>query len=160
MVLIPAGSFLMGSVPEDGKIGQTVGVDELPQRIVSLPVFRIDRYEVTAGEYKEFLDESGREPPGDPRFSEIYPWAREGGVPKKMEDHPIIYVTWDDARAYCKWTGKRLPTEAEWEKAARGTDGRIWPWGNIYDPHKANVQDSNYGGTVSIGSFPKGVSPY
>ena len=160
MVLIPAGKFLMGSSPKDGRVGFTVGVDELPQHTVDLGAYFIDRYEVTAKQYGPFIEATGRKPPGDPRFPEIYPWAREGGVPKEFENHPIIYVSWDDAEAYCRWAGKRLPTEEEWEKAARGTDGRIWPWGNIFDPRKANVQEYKSGGTLPVGSFPKGVSPY
>ena len=160
MVLIPAGKFLMGSSPKDGRVGFTVGVDELPQHTVDLKAYYIDRYEVTAKQYRKFIEATGRKPPGDPRFPEIYPWAREGGVPKEFENNPVIYVSWEDAEAYCQWSGKRLPTEAEWEKAARGTDGRIWPWGNIFDPQKANVQEYKAGGTLAVGSFPKGVSPY
>jgi len=160
MVLIPAGTFLMGSSPKDGQVGFTVGVDELPQHSVDLKSYYIDRHEVTAKQYRKFIDSTGRKPPGDPRFPEIYPWAREGGVPIEFESHPVIYVSWDDADAYCKWAGKRLPIEAEWEKAARGADGRIWPWGNIFDPRKANVQEHQSGGTLPVGSFPKGASPY
>jgi formylglycine-generating enzyme required for sulfatase activity len=160
MAKIPAGKFLMGSLPKDGRVGYTVGVDELPQHSVILKAYFIDRYEVTANQYRAFIDATGRKPPGDPRFPEIYPWAREGGVPKEFENHPVIYVSWEDAEAFCRWAGKRLPTEAEWEKAARGTDGRIWPWGNIFDPKKANVQEYKAGGTLPVGDFPKGVSPY
>lgn len=160
MILIPAGPFLMGSSPKDGNVGFTVGVDELPQRTLNLKGFFIDRFEVTALKYRDFLEATGRTPPGDPRFPEIYPWAREGGVPKEFENHPVIYVSWGDAEAFCGWAGKRLPTEAEWEKAARGPDGRIWPWGNIFDARKANVQEFHSGGTLPVGSFPKGASPY
>jgi len=160
MVLIPAGKFLMGSSPKDGRVGFSVGVDELPQHAVDLKAYYIDRYEVTAKKYRKFIEATGRKPPGDPRFPEIYPWAREGGVPKEFENNPVIYVSWNDAESYCEWAGRRLPTEAEWEKAARGTDGRIWPWGNIFDSQKANVQEYKAGGTLAVGSFPKGVSPY
>lgn len=160
MVLIPAGKFLMGSSPKDGRVGFSVGVDELPQHTVDLKGYYIDRYEVTAKQYRKFIEATGRKPPGDPRFPEIYPWAREGGVPKEFENNPVIYVSWNDAESYCEWAGRRLPTEAEWEKAARGTDGRIWPWGNIFDSQKANVQEYKAGGTLAVGSFPKGVSPY
>lgn len=160
MILVPAGSFKMGSRQQDGKVGMQVGVDELPQHDVTLPAFWIDRTEVTAKAYKVFLDATGRKPPGDPRFPEIYPWAAEGGVPKEFENHPVIYVTWHDAAAYCKWAGKRLPTEAEWEKAARGTDGRIWPWGNMFDRNKANIREFEAAGTLPVGSFPAGASPY
>jgi iron(II)-dependent oxidoreductase len=160
MVLIAAGPFKMGSRQQDGKVGIQVGVDELPQHEVALPAYLIDRTEVTAKQYKAFLNATERKPPGDPRFPEIYPWAAEGGVPKEFENHPVIYVTWSDAAAYCKWAGKRLPTEAEWEKAARGADGRIWPWGNTFDPKKANVRETDAAGTLPVGSFPDGASPY
>lgn len=160
MVLIPEGKFQMGSTEKDGRMGFTVGVDELPRQSVYLKAFYMDRYEVTAAQYRKFLDATGRKPPGDPRFPEIYPWALEGGVPKEFENHPVIYVSWDDAKSFCEWAGRRLPNESEWEKAARGTDGRIWPWGNIFDPKKANVQEYQAGGTLPVGSFPKGQSPY
>ena len=176
-VYIPAGPFLMGSTEKDGKVGVFVGVDEVPQHKVKMPGYYIDKYEVTTTQYKKFLDATGHEPPGDKHHPEVYPWKKEGGVPPELADHPVIYVSWFDAEAYCKWAGKRLPTEAEWEKAARGTDGRIWPWGNTFDPAKANVreywlvvynrekdtgtiQKRDYSGTMSVGSFPQGVSPY
>ncbi|HEX9757944.1 MAG TPA: formylglycine-generating enzyme family protein [Nitrospiria bacterium] len=177
MVYVPPGSFIMGSTEKDGIIGVSVGVDEVPQFKVHLPGFFIDQYEVTTTKYKEFLDDTGREPPGDKHHPEVYPWKRDGGVPPELADHPVIYVSWFDADAYCRWEGKRLPTEQEWEKAARGTDGRIWPWGNTFDPAKANVREywfqvydrekdpgtvtkRDYSGTTPVGSFPEGVSPF
>jgi sulfatase modifying factor 1 len=160
MVYIPEGEFLMGSRTSDGKVGFQIAVDELPQHKVNLRDFYIDRFEVTVGQYKKFLDVSKRTAPADPRFPEIYPWGRGENPPAELMDHPVIYVNWYDARAFCRWTGKRLPTEAEWEKAGRGTDGRFWPWGNRLDPNKANVKETGARGTLPVGSFPQGVSPY
>lgn len=160
MVFIPDGSFIMGSSEKDGRIGFDIGVDELPRHEVYLKGFFIDKYEVTTSRYKKFLDATGHSPPYDPRFPDIYPWRDEGSVPEELADHPVIYVNWYDADAYCRWTGKRLPTEEEWEKAARGIDARMWPWGNKYDKNKANVEDINAGGTLPVGSFSDGVSPY
>ena len=160
MVLIPQGAFLMGTNPEDGKIGFDIGVDEVPRREVHLPAYYIDKYEVRVGEYEKFLEASSRTPPGDPRFPEIYPWAQGEQPPEHLMDHPVIYVSWYDAWDYCRWTGKRLPGEAEWEKAARGTDGRYWPWGNDVDYSKANVREYGARGTLPVGSFPGGISPY
>ena len=160
MVLIPKGAFLMGTNPEEGKIGFEIGVDEFPRRKVHLPAYYIDKYEVRVGEYLKFLEASTRTPPGDPRFPEVYPWAKGEQPPEDLMDHPVIYVSWYDARDYCQWVGKRLSTEAEWEKAARGTDGRYWPWGNDVDYSKANVREYGARGTLPVGSFPGGISPY
>ena len=175
MVFIPSGSFLMGSTEKDGVIGIIVGVDEVPQHRVSLPGYFIDQFEVTTSQYKKFIDGTGREAPEDKHQPDLYPWKREGGFPPALVHHPVIYVSWFDADVYCRWAGKRLPTEAEWEKAARGADGRIWPWGNQFDPSKANVREywglvykpekdkvkrRDYAGTMPVGSFPGDVSPY
>lgn len=111
MVLVPAGSFLMGS--NDGL------PNERPEHTVTVKAFYIDQYEVTAGRYQRFLEMGKREA--------ATPMEDEAGG--SLEDRPAVSVTWPEAAAYCKWAGKRLPTEAEWEKAARGTDGRRYPWG-------------------------------
>jgi formylglycine-generating enzyme required for sulfatase activity len=160
MVYIPAGEFLMGSRSTDGKIGFEIAVDELPQRKVNLGGYYIDRFEVTVAQYKKFLSVSDRTPPSDPRFPEVYPWGEGEEPPAELMNHPVIYVNWFDATDFCRWDGKRLPTEAEWEKAGRGTDGRFWPWGNKFDPKKANVREYGARGTLPVGSFPEGVSPY
>lgn len=143
IVEIPAGPFLMG-------INQ-FGPDEQPQRQVQLPVFMIDRYPVTNDEYKRFVEETGHRLPKH--------W--EGGTfPPGKANHPVVNVSWHDATAYSKWTGKRLPTEAEWEKAARGTDGQLYPWGNDFSRDHCNVFETGLQSTTPVGLFPTGVSPY
>ena len=145
MILIPAGEFIMGSSE-----GEDDG-DEHPQHTVFLDAFYIDKYEVTNAQYKQFMDATGHRAPehwDDERFNQ--------------PDWPVEGVAWHDAVAYAKWAGKRLPTEAEWEKAARGTDGRRYPWGNEWDSSKCNSNGSSdgYEETAPVGSFPDGASPY
>lgn len=170
MIPIPAGWFTMGSTDQDGRIGFEIGVDELPQRRVYLRSFYIDRYEVTESQYLEFLKATG---------SKKYPgyWkeaGREDRFPDGYDSYPVSDIDWFDAVSYCRWAGKRLPTEAEWEKAARGTDARLWPWGNRFEPGRANTLESsavwtapegqqryNVAGWKSpVGSHPEDVSPY
>jgi formylglycine-generating enzyme required for sulfatase activity len=165
MVLIPAGSFLMGSKPTDGAVGIQVGIDELPQQKVYLKSFFIDRYEVTNAQYYVFVGATGAYSPAtwDPAQ---HPLGKKGvvwpsGTPAPGEEHyPVTDTDWYDARAYCKWAGKRLPTEAEWEKAARGPDGRLFPWGDQFDPKKANTLESGLRWARAVGSYPEDVSPY
>ncbi len=149
MVLVPAGPFLMGSLDGDA--------DEAPPCVVTLPAFYIDKFEVTHAQYAQFVEATGHLPPID--------WPR-GLMPSKLARHPVVNVTWADAAAYAKWAGKRLPTEAEWEKAARGTDGRIYPWGNSAAGKKAasgeDAKDRAHpeGRTFPVGSFPDDTSPF
>ncbi len=149
----------MGSTGREGKIGIQIGVDELPQHKVKLKGFFIDRYEVTNQAYREFIEASGRKAPFDPHDPTFYTWV-DRKPPAGQENHPVVYVTWDDADAYCRWAGKRLPTEAEWEKAARGPDARPWPWGESFDFGRCNVYESRIQWTTPVGSFPEGASPY
>lgn len=148
VVSIPAGPFLRGT--------NAGGYDEQPQRTLILGAFAIDRYEVTNFQYQQFVDAAGHRKSGPPaRYAKNM--GRMRGV-----NQPVVYVSWDDAEAYCRWKGKRLPTEAEWEKAMRGTDGRLWPWGNVELANGANwvrVQDG-YDVTASVGSFKTDRSPY
>jgi iron(II)-dependent oxidoreductase len=140
MVLVPAGEFLMGS---------NEYTDETPPHRVYLDAFHIDRYETTNALYERFMRATGR---GAPDY-----WTDSSF---NAPTQPVVGVTWYDADAYCKWAGKRLPTEAEWEKAARGTDGRKYPWGEQWDAGRANSGETRLGKTAPVGSYPSGVSPY
>ena len=140
MVLVPAGEFWMGSDEAD---------DERPRHKVSLGDYYIDKYEVTNALYKRFMDATSRSAPSywtDAKFNDAA--------------QPVVGVSWHDAEAYCKWAGKRLPTEAEWEKAARGTDGRKYPWGNQWDAARTNSGEGGPRKPVAVGSYPNGVRPY
>jgi formylglycine-generating enzyme required for sulfatase activity len=137
IVLVPAGEFTMGSDADAHR--------------VHLSAFYIDKYETSFVFYQLFLNDTGRRPP---LLSGSMTWA-DFGNPKQ----PVVGVTWHDADAFCKWAGKRLPTEAQWEKAARGTDGRRYPWGDQWDGHRLNSQ-GEIGKTVAVGSYPSGASPF
>ncbi len=157
MVLVPAGEFLMGSNRLDTEAkavqyGSTKPwfANESPERKVRLGDFYIDKTEVTMDEYAKFVSATSRKPPVD--------WLG-GKVPEGKGKYPVVNVSWFDASAYCKWKGGRLPTEEEWEKAARGTDGRLFPWGNEFDIKKVNTL-GEYNGTTPVGKFPEGASPY
>ncbi len=158
MVLIPNGDFIMGSDREDvqgttGEFGITKPLyqDEHPKHRVRLPAFYIDRYEATNAEYARFVAATGSRAPSD--------W-KEGRFPAGQERRPVTLVNWYEADRYCKWAHQRLPTEAEWEKAARGTDGREYPWGNAFDGKRANTGESGREDLAPVGSFPSGASPY
>jgi len=148
MVTIPAGSFIRGT--------HNGGFDEQPQRTIFLDTFSIDRYEVTNHQYQQFVVATGHRKPGLPSR-----YAKSGGKVRGV-NQPVVYVSWDDAAEYCRWNGKRLPTEAEWEKAMRGSDGRLWPWGNQEQPHGANWARVQDGHDVSarVGTFGADKSPY
>ena len=138
----------MGS--DKAKDSQTYG-DELPQHTVTLGTYRIGRTPVTNAQYKVFVGATGSQAPGH--------WSN-GGIPRGKEDHPVISVSLQDAQAFCQWAGARLPTEAEWEKAARGTDGRIYPWGNeAPDKDRCNF-NMNVKDTTPVGRYLVGASPY
>ena len=159
MIRIPAGVFLMGNDhgPED----------ERPQHRVSLQDFFIDRTKVTNVAFAEFLNSRGPEGPKGEKYFDVDDndtrihrrdgkWQADGG----FENNPVVEASWYGALAYCQWRGKRLPTEAEWEKAARGTDGRRYPWGNE-PPDRTRAQfNGGWNDLRPVGSFPKGASPY
>jgi formylglycine-generating enzyme required for sulfatase activity len=151
MVWVPPGPFLMGS---DTARDPEAFDDELPQHTVTLPGYWIGRYPVTVARFKAFVDDSGHKPAVAPDV-------------KGRDDHPVVYVSWGDARAYCDWLAERsglpvaLPTEAQWEKAARGTDGRIYPWGNGWDASQCNSLEGGKRDTTPVGAYSlAGDSPY
>jgi formylglycine-generating enzyme required for sulfatase activity len=136
MLLIPAGDFLVGA----------------NQQTAHLPAFLIDRYPVTNAEYKVFVEATRHDFPSH--------W-RKGEPPAGKENHPVVQVNWFDAEAYARWAGKRLPTAAEWEKAARGTDGRAYPWGQTFQSTYLNCGVGGPFTTTPVGQYsPQGDSPY
>lgn len=145
MSLIPAGEFIVGSTEGEGFN------DERPPVTLDLDAFYIDRCEVTNAQFRLFMEAAGHRAP-------MY-WDDEK---YNQPEQPVVGVTWHDAAAYAKWAGKRLPTEAEWEKAARGTDGRMYPWGNEWDSFKcnANIGVDSRRCPASVASFRDGASPY
>jgi formylglycine-generating enzyme required for sulfatase activity len=204
MVLIPAGEFVMGSDKLDTKNqAQEFGaskpwyVDEHPQRKVNLPAFKIDKYEVTNAQYREFVRKTNYWFPPSwkdngyllaPEVLAIadFPTLRRlaadtfhldmdtRGMERdalmkaiakqqaKLDNLPVAEVNWFNAHDYCTWAGKRLPTETEWEKAARGSDGREYPWGNDWDQRRLNAGEAGNWefGVAPVGSYPQGASPY
>jgi len=159
MVLVPAGPFTMGADARDGPVGVRVGIDSVPRHQVNVKAFWIDRTEVTHEQYRPFVAETGREPPVDPKFGDFYAWSGDE-FPPGMANHPVVYVDWYDADTYCRWLGKRLPTEAEWEKAARGTDGRTFPWGEGIEPDWCNTRESEARWSTPVGTMDHDESPY
>jgi len=182
MVWVPAGEFLMGTdkaeIPRLVEFAKKMGdadakawfyEEEMPQHKVKVDGFWLYKHEVTNEQFEKFVKAMGYKPEkGDlwRRYSEKY---TEGG----KANHPVVYVTWKDAVAYCQWAGGRLPTEAEWEYAARRTDARQFPWENDWDPRGCNFADKRskrawsdktvddgYEYTAPVGSYPQGASPF
>ena len=151
MILIPEGVFLMGHPSDDN-----IPAYEQPQHEVDLPAFYICKYPVTNAQYAEFIKATKYPKPEKVGWFGLRP-------PRQKMDHPVVGVSWDDALAYCAWLRKqterpyRLPTEAEWEKAARGTDGRLYPWGNEWEASRCNYDNE---GTTAVTVYPNGASPY
>jgi formylglycine-generating enzyme required for sulfatase activity len=147
-VVVPAGTFLMGSNSlQDAQATS----DEQPQHQVTLARFCISRFPVTNLQYSRFLAATGQVHPSH--------WAGLQ-IPSGREDHPVVNVAWHDAQAFCEWAGARLPSEAEWEKAARGTDGRLFPWGDEPPPAGHCNFDRIVDDTSSVGAYTGSESPY
>jgi formylglycine-generating enzyme required for sulfatase activity len=161
MVLIPKGEFLMGTSEEELTMLLKTNsvykrewfINEFPQHKVYLDEFYIYKTEVTVAQYRKFCKMTKRKMPPEPSF-------------KWKENHPIVNVTWTDAKAYADWAGVLLPTEAQWEKTVRCDDGRVYPWGNDWNKDNcANLSNSDgengrTKGTHPVGSFPSGTNPY
>lgn len=144
MILIPAGQFMMGSD------SLQTAAQNRPQHKVDLPAFRMDKYLVTNAQYARFVAAKHYRAPLD--------WT-DGRIPAGKELYPVTMVSWYDAHNYCVSVGKRLPKEAEWEKAARGTDGRRWPWGERMDATRLNTYYT-VGSATEVTRYPQGASPY
>jgi iron(II)-dependent oxidoreductase len=144
MVYIPAGEAIIGSNESYSYEG--------PKQKVYLKGFFIDKTEVTNKQYKRFIDATGYPPP---------PHWKNGTYPEGQDDYPVVNVSLEDAMNYAKWAQKRLPTEFEWEKAARGTDGRIFPWGNFWELNSANISWLiRFGRIKPVCSYTRDVSVY
>lgn len=144
MVLIPEGVFSMGTDLE------RADVQNRPLHTVKLPAFWIDKYPITNAQYAKFVVATSHRPPLN--------W-KNGKIPQGEILRPVTMVSWHDATAYAKWAGKRLPSEAEWEKSGRGTDGRRWPWGNKMESERLNTY-YNVGSTTNVNAYLNGASPY
>ena len=155
-VHIPKGSFLMGTDISVDKVAKNLDWAkkvEVPQHKVYLNDFYISRYPVTNAIWDIFLKQTD------------YKWADkdklwDSGLPAGKEQHPVTWVTWFDALAFCEWAGVRLPTEAEWEKTARGIDGRLYPWGNEEPTSKLANYNKHEGDTTEVNHYVDGKSPY
>ena len=186
MVLVPAGEFIMGTSQSqlqkivqgrrDADALKKIFAHEQPQHRVYLDSFYIDKYEVTNRQFKKFVDATGYVTDAEEQgwgylWEGSNEWPRPKGASwraprghgssiRHKDNHPVVQVSYNDALAYLEWAGKRLPTEAEWEKASRGVDGRLYPWGNRWDPTRLNSWEKGPRMTTPVGSYPKGVSPY
>ncbi|HIG56749.1 MAG TPA: formylglycine-generating enzyme family protein [Candidatus Handelsmanbacteria bacterium] len=159
-VQVPAGPFTMGT-------NHPRATDEQPSHQVEMSAFAIDRLEVDNAHFAAFVADTGYQTAAEaenaPEAEDGISWRRpQGPGSTAIPAHPVVYVNWHDAQAYCTWRGARLPTEAEWEKSARGDDARLWPWSSTFDTKRANLwgAEDRYAGLAPVGSFPAGASPY
>ncbi len=186
MLHVPAGRFIMGSDAAERAAAYAASSvttrearwfdAELPRRETWLPGFCIDRALITQRDYATFAAATGHRVPGISRQDyqaqgflvhdydrEVRPYVwRDGRPPRDREDHPVVLVDPADAEAYCRWRGPKLglPTESQWEKAARGGDGRRFPWGDAWDATRLNSAQRGPGGTTAVTRYPTGTSPY
>ncbi len=149
LVKIPGGEFEMG----DGKD------EDCPKRIVNVENYYIGVYCITNRQYKKFVEDTGYRAPEDSKFGN--PIWKDGDFPEEFADHPVVCVNWHDAVEYCKWANVDLPTEAQWEKVARGVRGHVYPWGNAWDERKCrNATNRGDETTCPVYGYPKGISSY
>ncbi len=148
MIEIPAGPFTFGDDKGEPNEG--------PAQTIDLPAYQIDHFEVTNDDFTMFVNATGYQTEAEKKGAKKT-WRSDAAG---KGNHPVVRITWNDAQAFCEWLDKRLPTEQEWEKAARGDKGNLFPWGNTFDANKANLKASGIRGTVAVGSFPAGASPY
>ncbi|MBC7363657.1 MAG: SUMF1/EgtB/PvdO family nonheme iron enzyme [Candidatus Aminicenantes bacterium] len=155
MVEIPAGEFIFTTVGNPDDANPVIPYPEKATGMkLTMKKFFIDKYPVTNAQFAEFLKKSGYKPKDPTNF--LKHWVK-GKPPAGQENHPVVWVSLEDALAYARWAGKRLPTEAEWQYAAQGTDGRLYPWGNEFKPENCNNKS---GQTTPVEAFPSGASPF
>ncbi|MBI4982452.1 MAG: formylglycine-generating enzyme family protein [Candidatus Omnitrophica bacterium] len=159
MALIPSGEAIFGTGPDDPYFEESSTDREKPQFKVGIPEFYMGIYCVTNEQYFKFVKETGHRPPE--QATEGVPVWKNGGFPKEKARHPVVCVSWDDAKAYCGWAGLSLPTDLQWEKAARGFDGRIYPWGNKWDEKKCrNFNNKGLETTCDVDDYAQGASVF